>query len=83
MKLSDIDTIVQAKSEYHTCRDQLEAMKKNACCDLRFYNQTSDVKDPEILSRCREFAIATYERYIDELKTKLMLYGVDDFEGYD
>ena len=82
MKLSDIDTILSAKSEYHSCRDQLTNMKKNACYDLRFYN-SSPVTNPKVLAVCRDTAIQMFEVELEELKTKLMLYGVDDFEGYD
>lgn len=82
MKLSDIDLITEAKSQYRTYHAQLTGMKQHRCSSLQFYN-IGDVSDTEVLEACRAAAINIYEKKIEELKTKLMMFGVTDFEGLD
>lgn len=91
MKLSDIDLITEAKSQYRTYHAQLTGMKQHRCSSLQFYNigdvlqfyNIGDVSDTEVLEACRAAVINHYEKKLEEFKTKLMMFGVTDFEGLD
>ena len=82
MKLSDIDTMHSAKSNYHSLRDQLSGIKKHSPEILRF-SGSYEVKHRGVLGQCKLIAVEILTKEFDEAKTKLMLYGVNDFEGYE
>lgn len=82
MNLADIDTIYATKATYLSLRDQLVNIRKNAPAELIFFNSGS-VKHRAVLGECKKVAIEILSAELEEIKTKLILYGVTDFQGVD
>ena len=81
MKLSDIDTIANAKHNYKSLKEQLSQIEKNSPYELVFYNMSQKIQHREVLGRCKEIALEVLRKDLELAVTKLTMFGVTDFEN--